>query len=121
VQTYGFMALLSFWERFFTIAAHIAFSGLAGYGLAKGWGWQFYLITAFLHGLLNYSAVFQAAGLFTELQVEIYIAVLAVLVTGWALWLRWRKRTVAAEPAMSSPEVATAATGLLPGESSNQE
>ena len=121
LQTYGFMALLAFWERFFTVAAHIAFSALAGYGLAKGWGWQFYLITSLLHGLLNYSAVFQATGLLTDLQVEIYVAVLAVLVTAWALWLRWRKTRIAAEPAVLSPEVATVETGLPPGASSNQE
>ena len=121
VQTYGFVALLAFWERFFTVAAHVAFSALAGYGLAKGWGWQFYLITSFLHGLLSYSTVFRAAGLFTDTHRGIYIAVLAVLVTAWALWLRWRRRTVTAEPAISSPEVLIAETGLLPGESSNQE
>jgi RsiW-degrading membrane proteinase PrsW (M82 family) len=91
VQTGGFMALAGFWERFFTVAAHTAFSALAGYGLARGWGWQFYLIAAFLHGLLNYGVALLQAGLFTALHVEIYVAVLAVLVTAWALWLRWRK------------------------------
>jgi RsiW-degrading membrane proteinase PrsW (M82 family) len=91
VQTGGFMALAGFWERFFTVAAHTAFSALAGYGLARGWGWQFYLIAAALHGLLNYSVALLRAGLFTAVHVEIYVAVLAVLVTAWALWLRWRK------------------------------
>lgn len=105
VQTGGFMALISagFWERFFIVAAHIAFSALAGYGLAKGWGWQFYLIASFLHGLLNYSIILFYAGLLTAIQAEIYIAVLAVLVTAWALWLRWRKRAATAEPAISAP------------------
>jgi RsiW-degrading membrane proteinase PrsW (M82 family) len=102
VQTGGFMALLGFWERFFTGAAHTAFSALAGYGLAKGWGWQFYLIASVLHGLLNYSVVLRQAGLLTTVNVEIYVAVLAVLVTAWALWLRWRKRAAPAEPAISS-------------------
>ena len=121
VQTYGFWALAGFWERFFTVAAHIAFSGLAGYGLAKGWGWQFYLVASVLHGVLNYGAVLWQTGVLTSIQVEIYIAAVAVLVTGWALWLRWRKETAAAEPAISSPEVMTAEAGLPPGESSNQE
>jgi len=103
VQAGGFMALLGFWERFFTVAAHIAFSALAGYGLAKGRGWQFYLIASALHGLLNYGVVLLQAGLFTALHVEIYVAVLAVLVTAWALWLRWRKGAATAEPAVSSP------------------
>lgn len=91
VQTGGLVALAPFWERFFTVAAHIAFSALAGYGLAKGWGWQFYLLAAFLHGLLNYSVVFLQSGIFTVVHVEIFVAVWAVLVTGGALWLRWRK------------------------------
>jgi len=103
VQTGGFMALLGFWERFFALAAHIAFSALAGYGLARGWGWQFYLIASVLHGLLNYSVVLLQAELFTAVQAEIYIAVIAALVTAWALWLRWRKRAATADPAISSP------------------
>ncbi len=91
VQTGGYMALAGFWERFFAVAFHIAVSGLAGYGLAKGWGWQFYLLAAFLHSLLNYSAVLFHSGLLTVVYVEIYAAVVAVLVTAVALWLRWRK------------------------------
>jgi RsiW-degrading membrane proteinase PrsW (M82 family) len=103
VQTYGFTALLGFWERFFTVAAHIAFPALAGYGLAKGWGWQFYLIASVLHGLLNYTVVLLYAGLLTNVHAEIFIAVLAALVTAWALWLRWRKTATATEPVISSP------------------
>ena len=103
VQAGGFWALAGFWERFFAVAAHIAFSALAGYGLARGWGWQFYLIASALHGLLNYSVVLLQAGLFTTVHVEIYAAVLAVLVTAWALWLRWRKGVATTEPETSSP------------------
>jgi len=105
VQSGGFMALIygGFWERFFTVAAHIAFSALAGYGLAKGWGWQFYLIAAVLHGLLNYSVILFYSGLLTILHAEIYIAIIAVLVTAWALWLRWRKKAATAEPETSFP------------------
>jgi len=121
VQTYGFVALLGFWQKFFAVAAHIAFSALAGYGLAKGWGWQFYIIAVALDSLLNYASVLYNAQLLTNIQAIIYISVLPALVTAWALWLRWRRRTVAAEPAISSPEVMTAETGLPPGESSNQE
>jgi len=102
VQTGGFMALLGFWERFVTVAAHIAFSALAGYGLAKGRGWQFYLIASGLHTLLNYGAVLWQAGLLTDLHVEIYAAVLAVAVTAWALWLRWRKRAATTEPEIAA-------------------
>jgi len=102
VQTGGFVALLGFWVRFFTVAAHIAFSALAGYGLAKGWGWQFYLIASFLHGLLNYGAVLWQTELLTTVHLEIYVAVLAVLVTAWALWLRWRKTAATTDPVISA-------------------
>ncbi len=91
VQTGGVVALAGFWERFFTIALHTAMSALAGYGLAKGWGWQFYLLASFLHAFANYSAVLFQSGLITIIQVEIFIAVWAMLVTGGALRLRWRK------------------------------
>ncbi len=91
VQTGGLVALAPFWERFFAVAAHVAFSALAGYGLAKGWGWQFYLLASFLHAFLNYSVIFLQAGLITGIQLEIFAAVWAVLVTAGALCLRWRK------------------------------
>jgi len=97
VQTGGVVALAGFWERFFAVAFHIAASALAGYGLARGWGWQFYLLASFLHGFLNYSVVLLQSGLFTIVHVEIYAAVVAVLVTAGALWLRWRKTNELAE------------------------
>ena len=90
VETNGFLALLGFWERFFSVAFHIAASALAGYGLAKHWGWQFYLIASFLHGATNYSVILLQSRLLTSFQVEIYIAVLAVAITTVALWIRWR-------------------------------
>ena len=97
VEAGGYMALAGFWERFFAVAFHIAISGLAGYGLAKGWGWQFYQLAAFLHSLLNYSAVWFHSGFLPIVYVEIYAAVVAVLVTAVALWLRWRKSEEADE------------------------
>ena len=97
VQTGGLVALAPFWERFFTVAFHIAASALAGYGLARGWGWQFYLLVSFLHAFINYSILFLQSGLMTHVQVEIFIAVWAMLVTGGVLWLHWRKSEVIAE------------------------
>lgn len=95
VQTSGLIALAPFGERFFVVAAHTAFSALAGYGLAKGKGWQFYLLASCLHAFLNYSAVLLVGGVLTNVvQVEIYVTVYALSVTGWALWLRWRKPAV---------------------------
>jgi len=94
VQSMGLLALAGFWERFFAVAFHIAASALAGYGLARGWGWQFYLAATLLHSLLNYGIIFLQSGLFTIVHLEIYVAVIAVLVTGAALGLRWRKVAV---------------------------
>ncbi len=96
VQTGGILALAGFWERFFAVAFHTAASALAGWGLARGWGWQFYLLAAFLHASLNYSVVLLQSGVITMVQLEIFAAVWAVLVTGGALWLRWRKEPPAA-------------------------
>lgn len=97
LKVQGIMAFAGFWERFFVVAAHTAFSALAGYGLAKGKGWQFYLIASGLHALLNYSAALLQAGVLTIVQVEVYVAILAMAVTAWALWLRWRRTTVTIE------------------------
>jgi hypothetical protein len=92
VQTAGYQAFLPFIERFFVVGAHTAMSALAGYGLARGLGWQFYLIAAGLHAALNYAAILMAIGKLTSNQLEIYVAVLAVLMTAVVLWLRWNKR-----------------------------
>jgi len=98
VQTQGLVALAPFWERFSAVAAHTAFSALAGYGLAKGKGWQFYLIASGLHAFLNYSVVLLAKGVLTSvIQLEIYATVVALSVTAWALRLRWRKPVAISE------------------------
>ncbi len=104
VETGGFLALLGFVERFFAVGFHTAVSALAGYGLARGRGWRFYLIASFLHALLNYSVVMLQQGLLTALQMEIYVAVLALAVTAVALWLRWRRGVEV--PIQDSPESA---------------
>lgn len=91
VATGGIGTLMPFWERFFTVAFHIAVSALAGYGLAKGLGWQFYLIASGLHALVNYSVILAQAGVFLATQAEIYIAMVALLVTLTVIWLRWRE------------------------------
>ena len=90
VESQGLVALAPFFERFFAIAFHIGSCALAGYGLAKGWGWQFYLISAFVHGLVNYSVVLLQTHVLTIIQMEIWIAVIAAILTAVVLWLRWR-------------------------------
>ncbi len=90
VEANGVLALLGFGERFFTVAFHIAASALAGYGLAKGLGWQFYLLASFLHGAINYSVILLQKGFLSAVQVGIYLAVFALAITAAVLWLRWR-------------------------------
>ena len=80
------------------VAFHIAVSALAGYGLARGWGWQFYLLSSLLHGIINYSVILLGLGIMDQVGMEIFVAVWAVLVTGGALWLRWRKTAESAVP-----------------------
>ena len=88
VSAAGFSGLMPVWERFFTVSGHIAFSALAGYGLARERGWIFFLIAAGLHSLLNYTVVMLQAELITITTLEILIAVLATAASGWVLYLR---------------------------------
>jgi RsiW-degrading membrane proteinase PrsW (M82 family) len=81
---------LALWERVFAVAFYIATSALTGYGIAKKKGWLFYVIAAFLHGIVNFSAILIEDNKLTSLQSEFYLTFIAVAVTGWALWLRWR-------------------------------
>jgi RsiW-degrading membrane proteinase PrsW (M82 family) len=88
IQGGGFAALAPLWERFFTVGGHIAFSALAGYGLATDRGWRFYFIAAGLHSLLNYTVVLLQAQLISLATLEILAAILCVAATAWALVLR---------------------------------
>ncbi len=91
VASSGPLALAPFWERFFAVSFHIAVSALAGYGLAVGMAWQYYLIASLLHGILNYGAVLFQSRILGIVEVEIVVAVMALAITGVSLWLRWRK------------------------------
>ncbi len=88
--------LLPFIERFFVVAAHIAITALAGYGLAIGRGWQYFLLAALLHAILNISTLFGAQSI---LGVELFIAFWALVITGYMLWLRWKKAKTLPETA----------------------
>jgi RsiW-degrading membrane proteinase PrsW (M82 family) len=93
VQASGLIALIPFWERLSAVALHIGASALAGYGLAKGRAWQFYLLAALLHSLMNYSVILYTAGLLTIIQLQIYASIIGVFIMAGALWLRWRRNT----------------------------
>ncbi len=108
VQVGGVLALAVFWERLFAVGFHIAASALAGYGLAKGWGWQFYLIASGLHALLNYGVVLLSFGVFGTVGVEVYVAVVTALVVAFVLWLRWRKTAEPTLTVVSPPQTSDA-------------
>jgi len=86
-QTSGFTAIAGFWDTFFTVGVHIAMSALIGYGLAKGRGWQFYLIGVGFHLVYNYRRVLLQVGNLTVFQTEIYAAAFALILT--AVVLLW--------------------------------
>lgn len=92
-QIEGLGSFAGFWESFFVVALHIATTALAGWGLAKGWGWQFYLLAAFLYMFPNYSSVLVNRGLISGFQAEFLIAAWALATTGVALWFRERRAT----------------------------
>jgi hypothetical protein len=91
VQIEGLVALAGFWETFFVIGVHVASCALAGWGLARGWGWKFYLLAAFVYLFPNYSYVLLTKELITGVQAEFLIAAWALIATGVVFWLRERK------------------------------
>lgn len=91
VQIEGLVALAGFWETFFVVGVHVASCALAGWGLAKGWGWQFYLLAALVYLFPDYTYVLINKGIITPVQSEFLIAAWALLVTGVVLWLRERR------------------------------
>ena len=94
VRTEGVIALAGFWERFFTIGFHTGASALAAYGLSKGKGVQFYFLAVIAHAVLNYSVLMVQKGIFSFVFAEVYIAIIALFITGVTIWLRWRKQAV---------------------------
>jgi hypothetical protein len=63
-----------------------------GYGLAKGKGWQFFIIGSVLHIAVNFLVLPYRKGSFTFNQVEIYLAGATALITLVVLWLRWGQK-----------------------------
>jgi RsiW-degrading membrane proteinase PrsW (M82 family) len=90
-QTAGFLGFAGFWERFFTVGLHISLGALTGWGLAKGWGWQIYLLAALFHSLFNYCAILFQYNKLTLIQIEIVMAIASVSLYVVIAWLRLRK------------------------------
>jgi len=91
VQIQWLIALGGFWESFFVLGVQVAACALAGWGLAKGWGWQFYLLAAFVYLFPPYTYTLVNADLITGVQAEFLVAAWALIATGVALWLREKK------------------------------
>jgi RsiW-degrading membrane proteinase PrsW (M82 family) len=91
VQMKGVTALGGFWETFFIIGVNVASCALAGWGLARGRWWQFYLLAALVYLIPNYTYVLVSKELITGVQAELLIAAWALMVTGVVLWLRERE------------------------------
>ena len=88
VEAAGFQGFMGVWERIFAVGGHVAFSAIAGYGLAKERGRLYYLLAALLHSMMNYTVVLLQAQLISVTTVEVLIALVAIGAAGWALYLR---------------------------------
>jgi hypothetical protein len=103
VQIEGFTALAGFWESLFILGLNIGSTALAGWGLAKGWGWKFYLIAAAIYLVTNYNTVLINYEFVSANQAQFIISLLAIIVVGATLWLRYRgQKTLAETPAKTS-------------------
>jgi RsiW-degrading membrane proteinase PrsW (M82 family) len=107
IQSDGFLGIAGFWERFFVLGFHVAVSAIVGYGLARGKGWQTYLIAAGLHTLLNYGAVVYSKGHINVVQLETFVAVFAVIVSAVIIWLRWERSEEIIEESEADIETVT--------------
>jgi RsiW-degrading membrane proteinase PrsW (M82 family) len=91
VRVEGFQGIGGFWESFFVLGLNVGSTALAGWGLAKGWGWKFYLLAAAVYLVTNYNTVLASYEIVEPTQVQFIIAAWALIVVGVTLWLRERK------------------------------
>jgi hypothetical protein len=91
IRADGFEGVSGLLVRFFTIGFHTAAGALSGYGLSKGKGWQFYLIAAGSHALLNYVTLFVQKNYFNLAELVLWIGVITMAISVWVLLLRWGK------------------------------
>ena len=97
VGTQGFIMTVPFIETFFSVPSNIASCALISYGLAKGQGWQYYLIIALIHAAIQYSPTFVGtvfSGLSGGAQwiiIEVFIALCSLAFSSLALLLLWKK------------------------------
>lgn len=87
----GMLRLAGFaiWERASAVAFHVASGALLGAGVAKGRTGRYYLLSALLHGGLNYCAILRQYMLLSPVGLEIWVTLGALLTAGVA-WLASR-------------------------------
>ena len=94
MRTAGIREIVAFFDTFLIVGYHTASCALAGWGLARGWGWQFFLLASFLHALLEYRTVLldvhEISHHISYVQGVIFTIPLVFLVIAVTLWLRKR-------------------------------
>ena len=93
LQDQGLITLIPFVERFIIVAFHTGATALICYGITRGLGWLYYLVIALIHAFIEYGNYLILTKALPFAAIEIYIAVLSLLVVAVALWLRWKKQT----------------------------
>lgn len=82
VQINGPTELFVFWESLFIVAMHVTAGALTGYGLAKGWGWLFYLLASLMHtGLYIITFLIHShviSHIYGDLALTVYVEVIMV-------------------------------------------
>jgi hypothetical protein len=97
VQLAGPMALIGFVERFFAVPFHIGVTTVSAYGYTAGKPWRFWLLAVLIHTVANYGVVLLQVGVLNPVTVEIWVAVVAVATTAFALALRRRSTPTAVD------------------------
>jgi len=116
ISTYGFEAIIGFWQQFFAVALQVACGALTGYGLAKGWGWQFFLLASGAHALATYGMVFNQLEILSDNQTVIAVAIFSTIVSGLVMWLYWKNEKVMVAASAGEPEAAPAIEQAVTGD-----
>ncbi|OGO15658.1 MAG: hypothetical protein A2Z02_01110 [Chloroflexi bacterium RBG_16_48_7] len=93
------ISYLAFVDTFFAVALFAGTTALAGYALAKGKGWQAYLIFAGVNAVYDYISLIMSAKIISLWAAEAIVTLLALAAIGLALWLYWKKTRTEEKPA----------------------
>lgn len=94
-QLFNYIATAETWViissliiNFFVVVVQISTTALAGYGLATGRGWQYFLLAVLFHIIFNIIALVSS---YNQILSLIVMAIWALLITAYMLRLRWKK------------------------------